>query len=266
MNPILRLVLGVSAALLFSSCYYDPYYSGSYGSSYGSYGSSYYGYGYAPSTWIIRTSSSRWGYDPYRRCYYDYHHRHYYNPRTYTYYRTPPTRYRTPVYPQGYRHGGHGRIAPPRYDERRARGLPPRPDPRARDGRRDTRRTSPTGYRGSSDSGYRGLGNTDPYRGKPTGVNTDYRRSAPQAAPTYRRGSETSRPGSFSRSPQDLNRNRYSDSRGASRTTTTSARTSAPPPTRSFQPAPQPVATSTPAAADKPTIVRGPGGRKTIQR
>jgi hypothetical protein len=101
------------AAFAISSCAYEPYYSGSsYSSGYGD------GYGYGGSnfstSFFVSTSSPRWGYDPYARCYYDYNRRAYYDP------------YLSGYYPRGYRpryvsgaphpHGwsrGHDRIAPP---------------------------------------------------------------------------------------------------------------------------------------------------------
>ena len=119
MNSPLRLLVGLLAATLLSSCYVSPYGS----SGYGTFSTSYRSYGYAPPSYIIRTTNSRWGYDPYRRCYYDYHHRHYYNPVTYTYYRTPPHRYKTAHYPKHYR---KGYCPAPRYDYRKVKGLPPR--------------------------------------------------------------------------------------------------------------------------------------------
>lgn len=108
----------VISAVAVSSCAYQPYYSSpSYSSGYG------YGYGSRnfTTTHFIRTSSSRWGYDPYTRCYYDYSRRCYYDPYLNGYY---PVGYR-PVYVHGapHPHGwrtGHSYIAPPSriYDHR----------------------------------------------------------------------------------------------------------------------------------------------------
>jgi hypothetical protein len=109
------LVATVAAmvAVTVPSCMYPPQYSGS------SY-SSGYGYGYGnrgfSTVHFVRTSNSRWGYDPYTRCYYDYTRRCYYDPYLNGYY---PVGYR-PVYVHGtpHPHGwrtGNPYIAPPRY-------------------------------------------------------------------------------------------------------------------------------------------------------
>ncbi len=108
------LVAGI-AALAFSSCAYDPYYSG--GSSYasGSYGS---GYGYGNSgfstSFFVSTGNPRWGYDPYAGAYYDYTRRCYYDPYLSGYY---PVGYRPRyVYGSPHPHGwrsGRSYIAPP---------------------------------------------------------------------------------------------------------------------------------------------------------
>ncbi len=118
---------GAVAALGFSSCAYDPYYSGasvsgtystgttgSTGSSSG-YGD---GYGYGGSSFstsiFVGTGDPRWGYDPYNYSYYDYHRRCYYDPYLHGYY---PIGYRPPVvYGVPHPHGwsrGHGHIRPP---------------------------------------------------------------------------------------------------------------------------------------------------------
>jgi hypothetical protein len=101
----------VVSAVAIPSCAYQPYYSEpSYSSGYG------YGYGSRNFTTIhfVRTSSPRWGYDPYARCYYDYSRRCYYDPYLNGYY---PAGYR-PAYVYGapHPHGwrtGHNYIAPP---------------------------------------------------------------------------------------------------------------------------------------------------------
>jgi hypothetical protein len=106
--------VGAAAALAFTSCTYDPYYS-SAGGSYG-YGE---GYGYGGSNFstslFISTGDPRWGYDPYTYCYYDYYRRSYYDPYLYGYY---PIGYRPVVvygvpHPYGWR-PGHGYCPPPR--------------------------------------------------------------------------------------------------------------------------------------------------------
>jgi hypothetical protein len=114
-----RVFLVVTAAVIsvvaVPSCTYSPYSSTpSYSSGYG------HGHGYGSrtftTTYFVRTSNSRWGYDPYARCYYDYTRRCYYDPYLNGYY---PAGYR-PVYVYGtpHPHGwrtGHSHIAPPRY-------------------------------------------------------------------------------------------------------------------------------------------------------
>lgn len=107
-------VVGI-AALVVSSCAYDPYYSGASYSSGGGYGS---GYGYGGSSFstsfFVSTGSPRWGYDPYAGAYYDYNRRCYYDPYLYGYY---PVGYRPRyVYGSPHPHGwrsGRGFIAPP---------------------------------------------------------------------------------------------------------------------------------------------------------
>jgi hypothetical protein len=101
----------IISAVAVSSCAYNPHYSSpSYSSGYGSgYGSRNF-----TTTHFVRTSNSRWGYDPHTRCYYDYSRRSYYDPYLNGYY---PVGYR-PVYVQGapHPHGwrtGHSYIAPP---------------------------------------------------------------------------------------------------------------------------------------------------------
>ncbi len=107
----LAATASVISAVVVSSCAYDPYYSSSsYSSGYGSgYGSRNF-----TTTHFVRTSNSRWGYDPHTRCYYDYSRHSYYDPYLNGYY---PVGYR-PVYVQGapHPHGwrtGHNHIAPP---------------------------------------------------------------------------------------------------------------------------------------------------------
>lgn len=94
------MVAGV-AALAFSSCAYDPYYSStSYSAGYG------HGYGYGSSSFstsvFVGTGNPRWGYDPFAGCYYDYTRRAYYDPHLYGYY---PVGYR-PRYVVGAPHPG----------------------------------------------------------------------------------------------------------------------------------------------------------------
>ena len=102
--------IGAAAAIAFTSCAYDPYYSsssvgGSYSSGYGD------GYGYGSSNFstsvFVSTGNARWGYDPYCYSYYDYSRRCYYDPYLHGYY---PVGYRPPIvygcpHPSGYRRG-----------------------------------------------------------------------------------------------------------------------------------------------------------------
>lgn len=121
-----RVFLAAISAVAVSSCAYDPYYAGgsyssgpSYASDYGSGGYGYgSGYGYGgrnfTTTYFVSTGHSRWGYDPYARCYYDYSRRSYYDPYLNGYY---PVGYR-PRYVQGAPHphgwrSGSRYIAPP---------------------------------------------------------------------------------------------------------------------------------------------------------
>lgn len=97
MKSLLILLAGLGAALLFSSCtdYSTSYHDGGYGSS-----------GYATAqVGIIRTSNSYWGYDPFRRAYYDYRSNRYYNYSGGSYYTSAPRCYTQAVYPSGYRAG-----------------------------------------------------------------------------------------------------------------------------------------------------------------
>ncbi|RYD24866.1 MAG: hypothetical protein EOP87_25420, partial [Verrucomicrobiaceae bacterium] len=96
---------GLTAAVLVSSCAYDPYYSDGYGGGYssGSYSTSVF----------VSTGDPRWGYDPYCHSYYDYNRRAYYDPFLYGYYPVgfrPPIVYGVP-HPHGWRPGS--RYCPP---------------------------------------------------------------------------------------------------------------------------------------------------------
>lgn len=100
---IYRYVLfGLSAGLsafAVSSCAYDPYYS----TSYGGYGDGYgYGNSSFSSSFFVSTGDSRWAYDPYAACYFDYTRRAYYDPYLSGYY---PVGYR-PRYVVGAPHPG----------------------------------------------------------------------------------------------------------------------------------------------------------------
>jgi hypothetical protein len=121
MKKLLRhwkgVALGAAAALSFSSCAYDPYYTsvgGSYSSGYGD------GYGYGGSNFtssvFVSTGDARWGYDPYCYSYYDYNRRCYYDPYLNGYY---PVGYRPPVvvgvpHPHDW-HPGREYCPPPTY-------------------------------------------------------------------------------------------------------------------------------------------------------
>lgn len=111
--------VGAVVALGFSSCAYDPYYSGggvsySSGGGGGGYGD---GYGYGGSSFstslFVSTGDPRWGYDPYSYSYYDYNRHCYYDPYLNGYYPVgyrPRAVYGAP-HPYGW-HGG-GSIRPP---------------------------------------------------------------------------------------------------------------------------------------------------------
>ena len=106
---------GAAVTLALVSCTYDPYYSsvgGYYSTGYGD------GYGYGGSNFstslFVSTGDSRWGYDPYTYCYYDYRSRRYYDPYLYGYYPVgyrPCALYGVP-HPRGWR-PGHGHCPPP---------------------------------------------------------------------------------------------------------------------------------------------------------
>ncbi len=109
--PLLAVLAACFGAFL-SSCTYEPYSYGprtSVGSSV-----SYSSNGHVSSSVFIRTSSSRWGYDPHCRSYYDYHRKAYYCPWLRGYY---PTGFRPPVvvgvpHPHGW-HPGRSSCAAP---------------------------------------------------------------------------------------------------------------------------------------------------------
>ncbi len=98
MKKLLALLSGAGLAFLLSSC--TDYSTGYYGSS--DYSS---GYNSVASVGIIRTSNSYWGYDPYRRSYYDYRSSRYYDVHNNRYCSAPPRRYTAAVYPSHYRRG-----------------------------------------------------------------------------------------------------------------------------------------------------------------
>ncbi len=106
--------VGALAALVFSSCAYDPYYSSASTSVGASYSSGGGGYGGSSTSLFVSTGDPRWGYDPYSHSYYDYSRRSYYDPYLYGYY---PVGYRPPVvygapHPHGW-HSGRGYCPPP---------------------------------------------------------------------------------------------------------------------------------------------------------
>lgn len=113
MTARIPLLLGaLAAAVLLSSCTYEPYRYGS--RSYSSSSLAYRSSG-APSTSVfISTGNSRWGYDPHCRSYYDYKLNCYYDPYLRGYY---PRGYRPPVivgvpHPHGW-HRGRKHCPPP---------------------------------------------------------------------------------------------------------------------------------------------------------
>ncbi|OYV04832.1 MAG: hypothetical protein CFE26_14810, partial [Verrucomicrobiales bacterium VVV1] len=98
------------AALTLASCAYDPYYGSSgYGGGYSSGG-----YSGIDTTVFVSTGNSRWGYDPYRSCYFDYQRRCYYDPYLYGYYPANycPPRISGSPRPSGWNGSGH--CPPPR--------------------------------------------------------------------------------------------------------------------------------------------------------
>ena len=92
---------GISA-LAFSSCAYDPYYSGGYGDGYG------YGRSGFSTSYFVSTGSSRWAYDPYAGAYYDNNRRCYYDPYLNGYYPVGyrPRYVRGAPHPRGWSRGG----------------------------------------------------------------------------------------------------------------------------------------------------------------
>ena len=133
-RPALLALASCSAALMVSSCAYDPFaynatgsatasFPVSYGSSDGYY-DDYNNYDVAvPATialTLVATGSQYWGYDPYRHSYYDYRQSCYYDPWLNCYY---PHDYRPrPVcgvpHPYGW-HPGHGVCPYPRHPHHR---------------------------------------------------------------------------------------------------------------------------------------------------
>lgn len=110
MKKNLLMLAGAAAmALGLGACAYDPYYSGNTRTAVNvGYG---YGHGYGGSSfstsYFWNTGSTRWGYDPYVRCYYDHSRRAYYDPYLYGYYPVgyrPRALYGVP-HPSGYRQG-----------------------------------------------------------------------------------------------------------------------------------------------------------------
>jgi hypothetical protein len=102
------LLAAASLGLLTTSCYYDPYTSGSV-----SYGATSYGSGYSSSV-FVSTGDPRWAYDPYRYAYYCRYTSRYYDPYRYGFY---PVGYcPVPVRgcPHPYNWSGSGYCPPPR--------------------------------------------------------------------------------------------------------------------------------------------------------
>jgi hypothetical protein len=112
--------IGAAAALISTSCTYNPYnpyypqtsVSGSYGSGFGD-GFGYGGRSFSTSLFVT-TGRSQWGYDPGCHSYYDYHRRCYYDPYLSGYY---PLGYRPTViygvpHPYGWQPGA-GHVRPP---------------------------------------------------------------------------------------------------------------------------------------------------------
>ncbi len=189
---ILAATVAAISAVAVSSCAYDPYYSGSPYSSGPSYASGYgRGYGYGgrnfTTTYFVSTGNSRWGYDPYARCYYDYSRRCYYDPYLYGYY---PVGYR-PRYVHGAPHP-HGWSSRSRYIA---------PPSRIRDYRLDN-------YENRTD-GYRSL-NNDWSRNVQVNSQTRVAESYPDRRTSNDRMMESRQP-SYQRSNQVDPRSRTSD-------------------------------------------------------
>ncbi len=103
LKSTLLLCAGATGALFFSSCVVTDYPSVYRSPGYQS--TNYQTVATVP-TGLIRTSSSYWFYDPFRRSYYDTRNRAYYNYLTSRYYTNPPTRYSSRGYPSNW--NGHG--------------------------------------------------------------------------------------------------------------------------------------------------------------
>lgn len=116
-----RLLLGaVSATALFlTSCVVTDYPSVYTSPGYTPTSTTSYQTVATVPTGLIRTTSSYWYYDPFRRSYYDARRRAYYNYLSSRYYRTPPTRYSTRRYPSGW--NGYGTCPLPRNIHNHAR-------------------------------------------------------------------------------------------------------------------------------------------------
>ena len=102
---LLAAALPAVSALSLVSCAFDPYgFAPAGGPGYGSYSGSVF----------VSTGDARWGYDPYRYCYYDYGRRCYYDPYLGGYYPVgflPPPLVGCP-HPGGWI-PGHGLCPPP---------------------------------------------------------------------------------------------------------------------------------------------------------
>lgn len=101
------LTLGVTSSLFLSSCLVVG--GGGYARGY----NSTYSVAAALPAGLIRTASSYWFYDPFRRSYYDTRRRAYFNSAANRYYSSPPRRHSTRVFPTGY--SGRGILSAPRF-------------------------------------------------------------------------------------------------------------------------------------------------------
>ena len=182
---------------------------GSYSSGYGD------GYGYGGSNFstsvFVGTGDPRWGYDPERYSYYDYHRRCYYDPYLDGYY---PVGYRPPVvigapHPYGWR-PGHGYCPPPRHVTNITVV---------------NYRNREAAYRNSHHSWAKNVHQRPDHRGRNQGWNQDHRpdrasdfKPKPGSRPSMNQGNRSnygkpdtqSRPSNGSQIRRDQDRSRYS--------------------------------------------------------
>ena len=106
------IMAGIFIAMISSSCVAPNYVGAGVG-----FTSAGYGYGALP-VGLIRTSNSRFFYDPYRRFYYDVQRKAYYNPINRSYFSSAPRRYKAKQFPNGW--SGRGTLPGPSFSNNRA--------------------------------------------------------------------------------------------------------------------------------------------------